>query len=64
MAAGPANNGTASGLDDKRTNASCVTLSTVTLLLRDCRLPFTISMAIMNKIAPPAMLKVSAEIRR
>ena len=64
MAAGPASNGTASGLEDKRTNSSWVTLSAATLLFLACRLPLTISTAIMNKIAPPAMLKVSADIRR
>ena len=64
MAAGPANNVTASGLDDKGTDSSCVTLSAATLLFRDCLLPLTISTAIMNKIVPPAMLKVSADIRR
>ena len=62
MAAGPANNGTASGLTDNSINSSLGTLSVATLLFLACRLPLTISRAMMNKIAPPAMLNVSADI--
>ena len=62
MAAGPASKGTASGLEDNRINSSLDTLSKATLLFLACLLPFTISNAIINKIAPPAILNVSADI--
>ena len=64
MAAGPASKGTASGLDDNLINSSFGALSAATLLFLACRLPLTISTAIMNKIAPPAILNVSADIFR
>ncbi len=62
MAAGPANNGTASGLNDNRINSSFGILSAAALLFRACRLQLTISNEMRNKIARHAILNVSSDI--
>ena len=62
MAAGPAKNGKARGRDDNFINSYFDTLSATILLFLSYRLPLTTQRAIMNKIAPPAILNVSAHI--